>query len=158
MLQMLLENQHLCFMEGKPLSVMIVIPATPQPIMGLYDRPLWRSISEKKLQLQRCSDCSQVRYPPAPVCWRCLSLEYQWEVMSGKGVIHSWVIFHRAYLEAYVPPYNVIAVRLEEGPMFTSNLEGSTPSGNWIGTCVQLCYVEMLDGFVLPRFRILTKG
>ncbi len=66
----------------------------------------------------------------------------------------SWIVFHRRYLAAYHPPYNVIAVRLEEGPLMISNLEGVSPSGSWIGSKVSLTYTTMPDGAVLPRFAL----
>ena len=65
----------------------------------------------------------------------------------------SWIVFHRRYL-ALSPPYNVIAVRLEEGPLMISNLEGVSPSGSWIGSKVSLTYTTMPDGAVLPRFAL----
>lgn len=64
----------------------------------------------------------------------------------------SWAVFHRAYLPAYPPPYNVIVVKLDEGPLMVSNLEGTEPVGSWIGQSVKLVYVTMPDGLILPRF------
>jgi len=69
----------------------------------------------------------------------------------------SWVIFHRTYLPAYPAPYNAITVRLDEGPVMVSNLEGPTPAGSWIGERVRLCYSVMPDGMVLPRFELENK-
>lgn len=120
--------------------------------MGLYDGPFWRSVSERRLSLQCCRGCGAFRYPPGPICPECLSEDSDWQPVSGKGEILSWVVFHRHYLPAYKPPYNVIAVRLDEGPLFMSNLEGVAPEGDWIGRRVELVYATMPDGFVLPRF------
>ena len=131
-----------------------VIPATPAPIRGLYDGPLWDSIGEQRMKLPRCLKCHTFRYPPGPSCPECLSPETEWVPISGSGIINSWVVFHRHYLPAYPPPYNVIAVRLEEGPLFISNLEGEEPSGSWIGHPVRLFYQAMPDGFILPRFTL----
>jgi uncharacterized OB-fold protein len=72
--------------------------------------------------------------------------------VSGRGKIVSWVVFHRHYLPAYPPPYNAIAVRLEEGVTMISNLEGAMPENGCIGRPVRLVYVTMPDGFVLPRW------
>ena len=92
--------------------------------------------------------------PPGPACAECLSTQYAWDAISGRGEILSWAIFHRGYLPGYPPPYNVIAVRLDEGPIMISNLEGPIPAGSWIGRRVELCYASMPDGIVLPRFRL----
>jgi len=130
------------------------IPATPPPILGLFDRPMWQSIREGHMHLQRCGACGHFRYPPAALCPKCLNASAAWTEISGKAVIVSWVVFHRRYLPAYTPPYNVIAVRLEEGPIMMSNLEGVQPLGSWIGARVKMIYQEMPDGAVLPRFRL----
>lgn len=128
------------------------VPPTPKPVQGLYDRPMWDSIGARAMKLQCCKGCGAFRYPPGPVCPECLSEESEWTALSGRGTIASWVIFHRGYLPAYPPPYNVIAVRLAEGPIMISNLEGPGPQGSWIGAPVSLVYATMPDGFVLPRF------
>ncbi|HYF20194.1 MAG TPA: OB-fold domain-containing protein [Ramlibacter sp.] len=130
------------------------VPATPAPVMGLYEKPMWDAIAQRRMALQKCSHCGALRYPPGPACPECLSLEHEWVEPAGGGEILSWVIFRRGYLPAYPPPYNVIAVRLDEGPILVSNLEGPEPQGSWIGRRVQLCYATMPDGVVLPRFRL----
>jgi uncharacterized OB-fold protein len=130
------------------------VVATPRPIEGLLDRPMWDSIRARRMRLQSCAACGRFRYPPAPICPNCLSEEAAWSAISGRGTIVSWIVFHRRYLAAYHPPYNVIAVRLEEGPLMISNLEGVSPSGSWIGSKVSLTYTTMPDGAVLPRFAL----
>ncbi|WP_438394023.1 Zn-ribbon domain-containing OB-fold protein [Caballeronia sp. DA-9] len=127
---------------------------TPQPVMGLYDRPMWESIREHAMKLQCCTGCGGYQYPPAPVCVHCLSTELEWRALSGQGSIISWVVFHKSYLDAYPAPYNVIAVRLAEGPVMISNLESPLPEGSWIGKPVRMTYVTMADELVLPRFVI----
>jgi len=127
-------------------------PQTPAPVMGLYDRPMWDSIRERKMRLQRGKVSGTWLYPPGPGTPGGEELE--WTPISGNGTILSWVIFHRQYLPAYPAPYNVIAVRLDEGPTIISNLEGKTPEGNWIGRRVKLVYADMPDGAVLPRFTL----
>lgn len=134
------------------------VKKTPAPVMGLFDHPMWKSIADRKWQLQCCGRCGAYQYPPAPGCSECLSTDLQWKPISGEGRIISWTIFERQYLPAYPAPYNVIAVRLAEGPVVISNLEGGVPEGTWIGKDVSLIYVTMPDGFVLPRFRLGTAS
>jgi uncharacterized OB-fold protein len=126
--------------------------ATPKPVRGHHDGPMWESIRQHRFSLQRCGSCGTFRYPPGPLCAECLSEEAEWVPAQGGGEILSWVIFHRQYLPAYPAPYNVIAVRLDEGPIMMSNLEGETPEGSWIGRRVRLVHATMPDGAVLPRF------
>lgn len=122
--------------------------------MGFYDGPLWASIAARRMELQRCSDCGTFLYPPAPVCPSCLSESLGWVPVSGEGKILSWIVYHRQYFATYPPPHNVIAVELDEGPVFVSNLEGEKPSGSWIGERVRICYVVDSKGKTLPRFEL----
>ncbi len=125
----------------------------PARVMGLYDRPFWDHLERtERLALQTCLACGTVRYPPGPVCHACLSPEAEWRPVSGSGEILSWVVFHKGYLPGYTPPYNVIAVRLDEGPILMSNLEGPPPAGSWIGQRVEAVVVRPEGGYALPRF------
>lgn len=128
--------------------------AVPKPVMGHYDRPMWDSIAARKMTLQRCRACGTSRYPPGPVCQACLSDEADWTPLLGGGTILSWVVFHRQYLPAYPPPHHVIAVKLDEGPVMVSNLDGPQPEGSWIGRRVTMVYADTPGGLILPRFKL----
>ena len=132
------------------------IAATPKPVALIHDAPFWQSINDREMRLQRCADCQEWTYPSAPICPRCSSENSSWERINGTGEILSWVVFHKTYLPAYPAPHKVIAVRLDEGPIIISNLEGAEPEGSWIGHKVSLCYTEMPDGVLLPRFELVT--
>lgn len=128
------------------------IPATPKLVDGLYDRPFWEHVKARAMALQCCDECGAFRHPPGPACPECLSERASWVPVRGEGTILSWVVFRRTYLPAYPAPYNVIAVRLSEGPIVISNLEGEPPCEDWIGLAVRLVHATMPDGAVLPRF------
>ena len=121
--------------------------AAQRPVIGLYDGPMWSSIK-----------ACEMRYPPGSCCTSCLSPDFAWQKLGWWCKILSWAVFYRGYLPGYPPPYNCIAVRLNEGPVMISNLEGPKPKGNWIGRYLQLCYVDAADGCVLPCFRLLEEG
>jgi uncharacterized OB-fold protein len=127
-------------------------------VITMYDEPMWASVRERQMRLQCCASCGRWRYPPAPVCPQCLSMDAQWTPLSGRGIILSWVIFHRKYFDDYEPPYNAIAVQLAEGPIVVSNLVGQLPQDSWIGCAVELCYEEHGATRTLPRFRLATDG
>lgn len=116
--------------------------ANSKAIMGINDVPMWESMQRERLELQCCDACAAFRYPPASVCPECLSEQATWKAVSGTGTILSWVIFHRKYFDDHPPPYNSVAVRLAEGPIIVSQLEGTEPEGSWIGKSVQLAYGE----------------
>jgi uncharacterized OB-fold protein len=53
----------------------------------------------------------------------------EWVPTSGAGVIDTYTIFHRAYLNELVSevPYVVAVVRLDEGPYFHTRIVGIAP-------------------------------
>lgn len=128
--------------------------ATPPRVQGLYDGPMWDLLRETgRLHLQCCTDCGAWRYPPGPCCPECLSAGSAWKPASGRGEVLSWVVFHKQYLPEYPAPYNVVAVRLAEGPIVISNLV-DLPAGPVIGRRVSMVAVQMADGVTLPRFEM----
>ena len=77
-----------------------------------------------ELRVQRCGACARLRYPAAIVCPDCLSAETEWEAVSGRGTVFSFVVFHRAYHPAREGkvPYTVALIELDEGPIMLSNV------------------------------------
>lgn len=127
-----------------------------QRVQTMYDMPMWESMERKRLELPKCDDCGTFRYPPSPICADCLSMNYKWTPVSGRGSILSWVVFHRKYFDDHPPPYNSVAVQLDEGPIVTSQLVGEPPQGNWIGTAVELCY-EPHEGKLQHAVRVAKQ-
>mgnify|MGYP006282016447 FL=1 len=82
-------------------------------------------------------------------------MTYHWKPLKGQGTILSWVIFHRQYFDNFPPPYNVVAVQLDEGPIVISNLVGAEPEGNWVGHKVEICYSEDAAIGTVPKVRLL---
>lgn len=115
-----------------------------QPILGFYDRPMWDAMSSGKLVVQSCTECETFRYPPGPSCPHCLSAEFEWVEISGHGEIVSNIRFDKTYFEDHPAPYNVVAVRIDEGPILITNLvgPGSDTKGSLIGEKVSLSIVE----------------
>lgn len=96
----------------------------PLPDIRPGDEPMWDGLGEGVLRLQVCRACGHVRYPPGPVCPRCVHDESSWQPMAGGAAVVSWVTFHRQYFPGMVPPYVVVAGQLDEGPIVLADLEG----------------------------------
>jgi uncharacterized OB-fold protein len=69
-----------------------------------------------ELRVQRCADCGEYRFPPSRYCPRCLSPDWAWTAVSGRGTLWSWIRMHKRYMPGFEPPYAVCLVVLEEGP------------------------------------------
>lgn len=138
-------------------------PATPGP-GGTTAKPLPRATPELapwldaardgKLVVQRCDGCGALRFPPRELCSRCWSRHATWQQVSGRGEIFSFYRMHQVYHPAFAAevPYAVVVVKLEEGPMLTSNVVDCPPAELRIGLPVEVVFAD--DGeVVLPKFR-----
>lgn len=106
----------------------MTVLARPRPIMGVYEKPFWEAVQQRELRLQRCRTCSHVWYPPGPVCPSCLSDDWHWDRMSGRGRVIAWTVFHRQYFRELPVPYLAVSVALEEGPLLIANILGVEPA------------------------------
>jgi uncharacterized OB-fold protein len=118
--------------------------------------PFWENARNHRLSIQRCDSCGDGHFPPSPVCPHCLSERQSWEIVSGRGVLVSWVTFHRAYWAGFVPdlPYQCCLVRLVEGPLIIGNFAGDKPASLKEGLAVRAIFQDMTDTLTLPKFSI----
>jgi len=129
----------------------------PLPQITEETRPFWDWCKEGVLKLQRCSDCSEFRFPPSVACPNCSSMNFSWEPVSGTGSIFSFVTFQRLYHKAFASllPYMVAVVELSEGPRVVSRLTGVKETDVVkCGTQVKVRFEQLSDDLVLPLFEL----
>lgn len=105
---------------------------------GLAYPSFWDAARNGRLELQRCNNCRQLRYFPAPVCPTCLSPESAWEAVSGIGRVHAFTIVHRApsAVTAKETPYTIALIDLDENVRVMARVEGAPPEGPKIGATI----------------------
>ena len=121
----------------------------------LEAKPFWANLREHKLTAQRCKACGKFfTFPPQGSCPHCLSSDYEWIAVSGKGKVYSYVTYHRAWHPAYQDktPYNVSLIDLAEGPRLISNVIGCKHDEVRIGMPVEIVYDDR-EEYTLPQFR-----
>src|SRR5262249_26328687 len=98
----------------------------PLPVITRLNETFWRLTRQSIFSLQTCVACGHQHVPESPICPRCLSDDQDWRPASGEGSLEAWADFHRAYWDGFKDelPYRVCLVRLNEGPLFVSNLVG----------------------------------
>ncbi|HLZ71154.1 MAG TPA: Zn-ribbon domain-containing OB-fold protein [Dehalococcoidia bacterium] len=129
--------------------------AKPLPEPDVWSRPFWEAAQQHELRMQRCAGCGHLRFPPGPTCTRCLSPEASWELLSGRGRIWSWTVFHQLYYAGFKDelPYNVALVELEEGPRLYTNIVGIENDALREGLAVEVTFEQATDEITIPRFR-----
>ena len=128
----------------------------PLPKLGTLNKPFWAGAREGKFLLQHCPACGDTRFPPGPVCPKCLAGDQTWIEASGQGTLESWIDMHRAYWDGFKDdlPYRVCLVRLEEGPVVVSNLVDKTDNLR-MGAPVKMVFDAVTDSVTLPRFALV---
>jgi len=114
----------------------------------------WDATRENRLTVQTCGACAGAQHPPRAVCISCgrpddLALRDA----TGSGVVDSFTVVHRAPVKDLEVPYVIARVRLDEGPILLTRLEGRDDAGSWcIDDRVAVGWVDLADGRALPVF------
>lgn len=127
----------------------------PLPKMGSDAREFWEGCREHELRIQKCGRCGHLRWPPAILCPRCLSRDTERVMVSGRGTVYSYAVYHVAFDPAFREdlPYIVVLVALEEGPHLLTNLVGCDPEKVSCDMAVEVVWDDVTDTVTLPRFR-----
>lgn len=128
-------------MESAP-TIRKMAPPTPTP----ETERLWAATERGALLIKRCGSCHKAHWYPRAFCPFCYSVEVEWTEASGKGVIYSFSVVHRAEI-----PYVVAYVTLAEGPTMMTNIVGARFESLAIGQPVTVAFVPT-DGHPVPCF------
>ncbi len=125
------------------------------PIIDSDSRGFWEGCREGELRLQLCGACGRFRYAPKRLCPTCLSEEFEWRTVSGRGEVYTFTIEHHAYSPAWEgeTPYVIAVIELEEGPRMMSRLVGCDPDAVRIGLAVHVTFEKATEEITLPLFQ-----
>lgn len=125
----------------------------PTPPMIWENMGFWEGTKEHRLVFQRCKECGTWVHPPRPACPKCRSFEKEWAPSGGKGTVYSWATYSESPHPAFVAPYSVVLVEMDEGVRLISNLIDTKPEGISIGMPVEVVFDDIADDLTLPKFR-----
>ncbi|CAB4620557.1 unannotated protein [freshwater metagenome] len=115
----------------------------------------WQSGADGKLRFKHCGDCGYFSHPPTPRCPKCLSVNMEPKVVSGKGTILTFTV----NVQQWVPgqePYIIAIATMDEQPdlRLTALLVGvplDIAPADLIGTRVETRFLARDDIFY-PTF------
>ena len=113
----------------------------------------WDATRQRRLTVQRCAACGHHQHHPRPVCLACGGPSPNLVDVTGAGVVETFTIVRRAPSAAFVPPYAVAVVALDEGPRLLSNVEPWQDAA--IGARVRVQWRPLHDGRNLPVFVVV---
>lgn len=110
----------------------------------------WDATRQHRYTVQTCDGCGHVQHPPKAVCVHCGSMSsLRFTPASGSGVVDTFTVVHRAPRPDLATPYTIARIRLAEGPIVLTRLDGT----DWaIGTRVTVHWLDLEDGRALPLF------
>ncbi|MEM2918770.1 MAG: Zn-ribbon domain-containing OB-fold protein [Candidatus Altiarchaeota archaeon] len=103
----------------------------------------WRLIPHRyNLIGTECENCKEKFFPPRKLCPNCRRLGKIKEFkFSGEGKIYSYTIIHSPPEGfEYLKPYVVAIIKLNEGPMITSQVVDCKPEDVAIGKKVEMVF------------------
>ncbi len=129
--------------------------ARPEPKPTEYSEGFWAGVRRGELVIQRCTNCERLRHYPQPMCPDCHSVDFDWAPVTGRGVIYSYTVAHRAFHPAWKDdvPYVLATIELEEGVRMLTDLIGIDPNTVKIGQQVEVYFEELPGQGMMPRFR-----
>lgn len=129
------------------------VATKPLPSVTPENRFFWQAGQDGVLRFQRCESCGRLRFPVAPVCPYCRSIDTVIADVSGSATVVASTINHQQWTPAMNPPYVVAVVSIDEDPeiRLTTNIVGIEPQQVHLGMRVRVAF-ELQKDVWLPLF------
>jgi uncharacterized OB-fold protein len=126
------------------------------PIPDEDSQIFWAGCQRQRLLIQQCDTCQTCRFPPSPLCPRCLSALATWQEDPGRGEVLTYCVYHSAIAgpawDADLP-YVVAVIHLgHSGVTMLSNLVCDDLDLVQIGLPVQVTFERVSESITLPKF------
>jgi uncharacterized OB-fold protein len=149
-------------------GMQLIVPENDSEFLGYFE-----AARQHRLVMKKCTACNLMRYPPGSGCPWCMSLEWAWQEVSGKGTIYSYEIVVHAIQPGFraVAPYPVVVVELDEqrgvptehdGLRLVANLvdrqfQPEAEQNVAIGKRVQVVFQDLSEELALPQFTLSNE-
>ena len=149
-------------------GMQLSVPENDSEFLGYFE-----AARQHKLVLKKCTACGLMRYPPGSGCPWCMSLDWTWQEVSGKGTIYSYEIIVHAIQPGFrdLTPYPVVVVELDEqrgvptaseGVRLIANLvdaqfQPEAEANVAIGKRVEVVFQDLSEEFTLPQFKLSNE-
>jgi uncharacterized OB-fold protein len=123
------------------------VPGIPilKPFVDDDNREFWAAIKRHEFVLPKCKLCGRYYWIPRPMCPECRVPGTMGVAPSaGRGKVHAFVVFDSPAMAypAFVTPYTIVLVELEEGPRIISFIDGVKPEDVAVGMPVEVDFVD----------------
>jgi uncharacterized OB-fold protein/acyl dehydratase len=113
----------------------------------------WDGVNAHELRIQKRPDGS-LQHPPVPAVWQDKDTAIDYQVVSGKGTVFTFVVHHAPKVPGRTLPFVVALVELEEGVRMLGELRNVDPARVQIGMPVRATYIDFPDGDSGPAWTL----
>ena len=127
----------------------------PRPLSTELTKPFWEGAKRHELVIPRCRKCDRFFFYPREECPRCLSQDYEWATVSGRGRLHTYTIVHQPAHAAFREdaPHVYAVIQLDEGPRMISNMVECDFDALEVDMPVVAVYDDVTAEWTLVKFR-----
>jgi len=132
----------------------------PLPELTSVSKPFYAAARQRKLLIQRCTQCRLSIFYPKFYCPHCLSAELEWFESRGRGKAYSFTVVHSAAPEAFklALPYVIGVIDLDEGVRMLSWIVDCEHSAITCDMPVEVTFRDLDAEVALPMFRPHRQG
>ena len=113
----------------------------------------YKFLGQQKLMAGKCLKCGKIQLPPRPLCDNCLSEEFEWISVSGKGKLATFTVIHIAPTQFQaLTPYPVGIIELENGLKIPGMISGVKQEELKIGMNLTLDFGSCSNSQQWPRW------
>ncbi|OBK70767.1 Zn-ribbon domain-containing OB-fold protein [Mycobacterium sp. 1274761.0] len=128
----------------------------PAPVPDESSAPFWAAAAQHILTVARCGRCATLTLPPDVVCTVCGSTDpdYEFTVVSGRGVIRSWTVIRQSFLPGFDVPFVLVDVELAEQAdlRLIGRLLDGVQANLSIGAPVRVVFEDLTAEMAVPAF------
>lgn len=105
-----------------------------------------------ELVVRACASCGAFLHLPRAYCRTCGSFDGHWQVVSGRGRLHSWTVVEHQVHPAYSTPYTIVLVDVDEAPgvRYVGSIPGRPDLVD--GMAMRVRFDTIDDGVALPQW------
>ena len=113
----------------------------------------WDGVNAHELRIQKRPDGS-LQHPPVPAVWQDKETAIDYQVVSGKGTVFTFVVHHAPKVPGRTLPFVVALVELEEGVRMLGELRNVDPAKVEIGLPVRATYIDFPESDSGPAWTL----
>ena len=113
----------------------------------------YKFLDQHKLMASKCLKCKKINLPPRPLCDNCLSQEFEWVEISGKGKLVTYTVIHVSSEKFQaLTPYVAGIVELDNGLRLPGMINGLKPEELKVGAELTLDFGSCSTAQAWPKW------